>query len=1217
MNAKLSKSILVAIAFLASLSPAAWSQEHVDTVHVSQPKTQDLGETGKSWSNGQGKQGSYGNGSPGSGGGLGNGASLTGGAFGSGGGRSGFGAFNSSRNRNNNNGGPGTGPGGGPGTGPGTGPGGGPGSGPGTGPGGGPGPGPGTDGGGGGGSAGGGGGFGGGGGSGLASPQTTTAAAVASYPAGACNNDASWPGGCIQHQNGSCANPSNPQMVAGQTWPFDTAPFQAPMGPISGGPGNSIYGAQMPKGITNCTTPASATMQAAITTVAQEAAIESLLQPNAWLQTAKEVQNTQTQANADNSANMEKQQAGCAIDFVRSALENFTVNSGNQWNQLRNELFMPMAVLLLLPGAVATQAKATVAQGFPIFGEVSPVEGIYRSFVAIFLIPGTYLIVNYGIDVSNSIAYTIQSEYFRIFGSDMYRDAMCAHIRAFGARLPSENMGHIPQQPGVMQGQGKGPRAQFEGQNVDVKLEDPCAGIYQAPASKANEKVPYAVNSQRAGYNGMGAALAMTWNILCAFQMCYLYYLWFVGPIMAALWVWPVKQLRDAFPSWCEGVITICFWSLFWNTTVLLMACFRGIDDTGTVIMEALNFLSTACVKFAFDFAGLVKAAGAEAGKMAEKAASGKGGQQSSGRGNQAAPGGRNMPSNNAPGAIDKKGGPTQPTVSSSSLGTLSTAGPGTERTASINGPGQERINHPTPPNTQPIHTNVAANAALAALGGTPNIKDTMGSPAPIGSVVDGKGLGPVGSIPGIDAPPSIAGLNTASLFALGNTGQAGLAGNDAVTRTSADGTSNDATRALTQEMKDKMLADQKAQTQSQTDQATLQASTQAQQRLNENMLIAAAGDKANNSLSIPDNSRPSITGEPGKPDISAATAAASSAVAASGILGTGTIGGIALAGGPPNANQEPPLVTRTSSLDPSNIMANVQVASIDSTLSRQGTAGLDPQTGLPAGSMLNTSLPTPIPDSSISSLAGTQSYAMPALDGSAIPLNQNNQTPQIIDVAGNTNKITVDVPANATTSDAGAQRVAQVADDSVSLGYYSGTNTFSTETPYSTGSAISQGGSVERASVDGSGAAPIIASAAYIQPPGSSDAPVVYRQQQDTVIEERVQKPSQAEPQDQARRVMNQNQKYMDQQRINQARAGTPPTSGAQALPPGQNQPGTPEPEQVSETQKTADAPLMDQVKYGNILRRSRDTNEVSEEELELMKKLGQSEDDEENTQT
>ncbi len=483
------------------------------------------------------------------------------------------------------------------------------------------------------------------GGTATASPAATMQAFIDNFPEIRSAADSSFGGMMIHAPGGSgtagrLLNPTSTFMKAPISWPNMVPGGAAQLATTSVGAANNI-----PASIRNDGTgPVTATQMAAIASAAASYAATAPMMPDARLQSTKEELNATTQQQADNAADMEKQQAGSAIDYVRTALNNFTVDADNHWNQVRNQLFLPIAFLLLLPGAVAAQAKATVGAGIPIWStDINPFEGLIRSIVAVFLIPATYLIVNYGIDLSNSIAYTIQSEYQQIFGTNMYRDAECAHIRAFGSRLPNENLGYIPNKVSQMAQNSSSVRGKFEQGNVDVKMEDPCAGVYNVSPDKANEQVPYAVNAQRAAYNGAGAALAMTWNILCAFQMCYLYYLWFVGPIMAALWVYPVSQLRSAFPNWCEGVITICFWSLFWNTVVLLMACFRGIDDTGTIITEALTFLSTACVKYAFDFAGLVKAAGYQAGKMAESAASsGKGssGGSSSGSGSGSSSGG-------------------------------------------------------------------------------------------------------------------------------------------------------------------------------------------------------------------------------------------------------------------------------------------------------------------------------------------------------------------------------------------------------------------------------------------------------------------------------------------------------------------------------------------------------------------------------------------------
>jgi hypothetical protein len=323
-----------------------------------------------------------------------------------------------------------------------------------------------------------------------------------------------------------------------------------------------------------------------------------------------------TQA-GDAAADTARGQAASAISFCSSYLENFTTQP--QWNMVRDQIFVPMAILLLLPGAVLAQARAIVAAGSPVLGEVNPFEGILRSIVAIFLIPATALVVNYGIDLNNSIAYTIQTEYNRIFGSDMYRDALCAEMRATPVRQSQSNRNALDQT--TYQGKpllgGTTPFAQFEGAMMENSIQDPCAGINQAPAAGANENMQSGMIATRMMMNGSNASLTAAWNILCAFQLAYLYYLWCVGPIMAALWVYPLRTLRNALPSWVEGVVTLCFWSLFWNTVILLIACFKGVDETGTMITTALNFLATASVKYAFDFAGLVKAAGQEAAGMA------------------------------------------------------------------------------------------------------------------------------------------------------------------------------------------------------------------------------------------------------------------------------------------------------------------------------------------------------------------------------------------------------------------------------------------------------------------------------------------------------------------------------------------------------------------------------------------------------------------------
>ncbi|MBI2811426.1 MAG: hypothetical protein HYX67_11440 [Candidatus Melainabacteria bacterium] len=321
---------------------------------------------------------------------------------------------------------------------------------------------------------------------------------------------------------------------------------------------------------------------------------------------------------------MTKSQAASAIGYCSNYLKNFTSDESNRWNKIRNELFVPIAILLLLPGAVLTQVRAMAVAGNPVLsdptkGDVNPFEGILRSVVAVFLIPATYLVINYGIDFSNSIVDSIAGTYQNIMGSNMYQDALGTEVNAFPVRTPKEN-------------QNSGTPAEWPSKAItNIKdfeetyiLNKDANG--NAPKNKTDEAMPAGAVAARQMSYGANAGLTAAWNILCAFQMAYLGYLFFVGPIAAALWVWPMANFRAAFPNWVEGVITLCFWSLFWNTAILLMACFKGADESSTMITSALNFLATASVKFAFDFASLVKAAGQQAGTQAMDAANGKGG---------------------------------------------------------------------------------------------------------------------------------------------------------------------------------------------------------------------------------------------------------------------------------------------------------------------------------------------------------------------------------------------------------------------------------------------------------------------------------------------------------------------------------------------------------------------------------------------------------------
>jgi hypothetical protein len=78
--------------------------------------------------------------------------------------------------------------------------------------------------------------------------------------------------------------------------------------------------------------------------------------------------------------------------------------------RMYKQVFIPMAILFLLPGAVASQVKGQIGRGFNLgYAEgANPFEGILRSIVAVFLIPATQVIVSWSIDAGNSMAMSVR-----------------------------------------------------------------------------------------------------------------------------------------------------------------------------------------------------------------------------------------------------------------------------------------------------------------------------------------------------------------------------------------------------------------------------------------------------------------------------------------------------------------------------------------------------------------------------------------------------------------------------------------------------------------------------------------------------------------------------------------------------------------------------------------------------------------------------------------
>lgn len=186
--------------------------------------------------------------------------------------------------------------------------------------------------------------------------------------------------------------------------------------------------------------------------------------------------------------------------------------------QAYKHIYLPIALLLLLPGAILTQMKSLTSVSFLGNGgeDTNPLAGILRSTVAIALIPATQLIVSYSIDVGNSLTHELQR-----------------HISVQGlvqaAKAVQDNTNN----------------AEFYGDQAFHMVQ-----------------------------NMMDMFLVYGLFMLIAFQIVIMCYLFLMGPIAAAFYAWPAsvgRLFKAVFNNWVDAIVTVSLWKFWWCLLVLVM----------------------------------------------------------------------------------------------------------------------------------------------------------------------------------------------------------------------------------------------------------------------------------------------------------------------------------------------------------------------------------------------------------------------------------------------------------------------------------------------------------------------------------------------------------------------------------------------------------------------------------------------------------------------
>src|SRR5262249_6793610 len=264
----------------------------------------------------------------------------------------------------------------------------------------------------------------------------------------------------------------------------------------------------------------------------------------------------------------------------------------------------PMAFLLLLPGAILTQFKGMV--GAVIAGadedSINPFTGIIRAVIAVFLIVCTPLIVSYCIDAGNALAEEVvkpergwvQEKVVTNWAKEQTFNPSPENVN--NAILVSGKGTHTSDEG---QEQGSGGQQQGHGGSANVIVNvgplfgqstgNPAVDAFnqfvsslfgnqkqqssstdqgggegkaagQLEGQVTQEDQLFLSSAMQVGFNALSLGMGETLNMLAAYQLVFMCYLFLMGPIAACFYAWPAGiggLFKKVFSNWLDAVVVL------------------------------------------------------------------------------------------------------------------------------------------------------------------------------------------------------------------------------------------------------------------------------------------------------------------------------------------------------------------------------------------------------------------------------------------------------------------------------------------------------------------------------------------------------------------------------------------------------------------------------------------------------------------------------------
>jgi hypothetical protein len=256
--------------------------------------------------------------------------------------------------------------------------------------------------------------------------------------------------------------------------------------------------------------------------------------------------------------------------------------------QMYKHIFIPLALLLILPGAVLSQMFSVIGNSGLTYGTdeaANPFTGILRGLVAIFLIPATQVIVSYGIDVGNSSTAEITN---------------------------------FIQVESIM--------------NWTQPMTNPYGGMQPMQKENAQKDQTSAGALMDTGLGTIQMLLSNALMVLAAYQVVLACYLFLFGPISAAFLAWPSTVgglFKPVFSKWLQGLLNLVMWRFWWCVIVLIMTTrLQWLQQSGQPIdgpWEKLVFTAFTVMLVYVPFNSLDFSPGAMVDQLLAKTNGGKG----------------------------------------------------------------------------------------------------------------------------------------------------------------------------------------------------------------------------------------------------------------------------------------------------------------------------------------------------------------------------------------------------------------------------------------------------------------------------------------------------------------------------------------------------------------------------------------------------------------